>query len=192
MLSGLLLLATFSCVSSQAAAAGRVTDPTGRPIADAWVVFAYAGTNHRGLVHASSWRGSGGVLRSDAAGRIALDSRLLFTGPLVSEVEPKILAAYAPERRSGTVTPTSTGFDVVLPEVENGEEWLAGFQAFRDVVRRGCERGWLGGDAPRELHELIVREYERMLAAEGAYALGERDQRIVRQILDHYRSDPPR
>ncbi|MCA8953268.1 MAG: carboxypeptidase regulatory-like domain-containing protein [Planctomycetes bacterium] len=157
-----------SCVSSQPARAGIVSDGAGRPIPDAYVLAVHWGKNYGGLVHATSFVCAGELLRTDATGRYEIDARWLFTRPLVGEIEPVVVAVYAPDHRAGVHDPQFGRFDMSLPTEVDAPSWFDAISGLRRLAMQG-DGEWLDldSDARAELHALIVREFERFLAAHG-------------------------
>ena len=195
--AALVLMTGMSCISYQPAMTGLVTDTAGKPVSDAYVFYTYQGTNHRGMVHAGSYRTGGGVLRTDPTGKIALDARMLFTGPLITSIRPLILAAYAPSRCNGTVESVWAGFDVNLLATSDAATWWRSIEDLRSFFETGSRDEWLELDRAqyRELHDLVVAEYERFRAVHVADLVegggGQSWNQLTQAMLDQYKLHRP-
>jgi len=122
------LLLVWRCTWFQPSATGVVTDAAGKPVADAYVVAVHWGANYSSLAHATSYACSGELLRTDAAAKYTIPSRLLFTGPLVGELRPLVVATYAADRRTELHTLIQRELERFLAahgneERANGQTW---------------------------------------------------------------------
>lgn len=187
------LLLVWQCTWFQPSATGVVTDAAGKPVADAYVVAVHWGANYRSLAHATSYVCSGELLRTDTAGKYTIPSRLLFTGLLVGEVRPVVVATYAADRCTGINDPSFGGFDIRLPADAGAAAWFAVIDGLRNLAARD-DGAWLDlAAAPRtELHTLIQREFERFLAAHGNEpAHGQTWSQYAQPIVSWHASHPP-
>lgn len=189
-----LSLVTVACVSFQSSVSGTVSDAQGKAVSDVLVVYTYEGKNYAGLVHATGYRRSGGVVRSDAAGKLEIGSRILFTQPLVGGIRPMVLAVYSPTGRNGVEY--QGGFDIQLPAGAGPREWFLSLEAFYQAVVYGVGEGWLDLDRGEhaELRQFITSECKRFWTVHGAPNRGNASpwSESVLQLLELNKANPIR